>query len=120
MQWHDGAKSGRIKIDLQYGKKITHKNFWKRTVIVRPPYACGIAIVSTIFYAFRIYLGEWIFKFNSALCCGVASVIFIYLAHCQTLTIIDFCGNTRYCISNYIGFICMASRRPLLTKKERQ
>jgi hypothetical protein len=51
MQWHDGAKSGRIKIDLHYGKKITHKNFWKRTVIVRPPYACGIAIVSTIFYA---------------------------------------------------------------------
>jgi hypothetical protein len=51
MQWYDGAKSGRIKIDLHYGKKITHQNFWKRTVIIRPPYACGIAIVSTIFYA---------------------------------------------------------------------
>ena len=120
MQWFYGAQSGRIKIDLHYGKKITHKNFWKGAAIISAPFACAIVIVSTIFYAAWMDLGERLFKFIGALYYRITPLVFIYLVDCETYTILDFCGNLGDCLSNHIGFICLASRHTLLTKKEGQ
>ena len=48
MQWFNGAKRSAINIEKYYGKKITHKNFWKRAAIISTPFTCAIVIVSNV------------------------------------------------------------------------
>lgn len=63
-------------------------------------------------------LGKRFFKFIGSIYHRITPLIFIYLAYCKTYTIIDFRGNFGDSLSNYIGFICMASRNTILTKKK--
>jgi hypothetical protein len=120
MQWFNGAKRGPINIEKHNGKKITHKNFWKGAAIISAPFTCAIVIVSTVFYAAWMDLGEWFSKFISSLYYRITPPIFIYLVNCETYTIIDFCGNLSHSLSNHIGFICMASGYTIRTTKEGQ
>ncbi len=120
MQWFNGTKRGAINIENHHGKKITHKNFWKRAAFISAPFTCAFVIVSSIFYAAWMDLGEWFFKFIGAIYYRVTPLVFIHLANCETYTIIDFCGNLGDSLSNDIGFICLASWHTILTKKERQ
>jgi hypothetical protein len=82
MQWFNGTKRGAINFEKHHGKKITHKNFWKGAAIISTAFTCAIIIVSSIFYAAWMDLGERLFKFIGSVYYCITPLIFIYLVDC--------------------------------------